>query len=482
MTETEAEFPVANVSDARRPWWSTLSKMWIVCLACLILAIALTWHSADSPGTSITIRFTDGHGLKAGDTIRHRGIEIGHIEDVSLDPSLKGIHVEAVLHDNAKAIACAGSRFWIVRPQLGLTGISGLETAVGAKYIAVIPGDGTILQKQFDGLAAEPPEGLRKNGIEIVLRGDDRFGVNPGSPLTWRGIEVGQVLSSSLSPDAMHVDTRVRVLEPYRKLLSHESKFWANSGIQMGLDLSGFELNAESLATIAKGGIAFITPQSTDSREVRSGDVFTLHRKREDDWVTDAIPVNLMQLDAPPTETVVAKWKQKHFGIPRSHSRIASGLVVASEQGTRILVPADMVHVTEAEQDSLTLTAGNEEATLTIPAVNERDVEQLLVAINLPDALQVSDILSPARHRSADAVEDCFAVRRTQQDAKKTVVIEMIGREQLQAHQGIWRCNNTHLTSETWHGAAVVSSSDEKVIGMLVVSDEGPLVVPLPSM
>jgi paraquat-inducible protein B len=142
MTEKvggDTEFPVAKVNEAKRPWWTTMSKMWLVSLACLLLAVGLTWYASGSPGTKLSLHFSEGHGLKPGDAIRHRGIEIGHVEAVSLEPTLRGIEVKAVLHDNAKAIACEGSRFWIVRPQLGLTGVSGLETAVGSKYIGVIP-------------------------------------------------------------------------------------------------------------------------------------------------------------------------------------------------------------------------------------------------------------------------------------------------------------------------------------------------------
>jgi hypothetical protein len=218
-------------------WLAQLSRMWLVTLACLALAVGLTWHSLDAPGHEIVIRFPEGHGLKPGDVLRYRGIDIGHVESVQLNQALEGIDVNAVLDSSASAIACEGSRFWIVRPQLDFTGVSGLETAVGAKYIAVIPGHTKTKQSQFEGLSGRPPDGLGRDGIEIILRGDHRFGVHAGSPLTWRGVEVGQVLSSSLSPDALHIDTRVRIQDSYRRLLSRNSKFWVTSGIHMGLDV-----------------------------------------------------------------------------------------------------------------------------------------------------------------------------------------------------------------------------------------------------
>jgi paraquat-inducible protein B len=52
------------------------------------VAFWLTWTSIPSVGPSITIRFPDGHGLKAGDAVRHRGIEAGIVESVALSDDL----------------------------------------------------------------------------------------------------------------------------------------------------------------------------------------------------------------------------------------------------------------------------------------------------------------------------------------------------------------------------------------------------------
>jgi paraquat-inducible protein B len=484
MTEKvdgEGEFPVAMVSEAKRPWWTTMSKMWLVSLACLILAIGLTYYASDSPGTELSIRFTEGHGLKPGDAIRHRGIEIGQVERVALAPTLRGIEVTAVLHDNAKAIACEGSRFWIVRPQLNLTGVSGLETAVGSKYIGVIPGDSPVPKTEFAGLDEQPADPLQLNGLEIILRGADRFGVNPGSPLTWRGIEVGRVLSSSLSPDASQVDTRVRIDEPYRKLLSRDSRFWVTSGIQMDLNMSGFELSTESLQTIASGGIGFITPSSTSSQDVQPGDVFTLHEKLDKTWLDSAAAVDLMELDAPPVATVIASWRQKHFGIPRSHETRASALTIATDAGARVLMPSDLLlpEGVSAEDYALAYRWPGSDQPLSIGEA-KREADSLIISLPLEQATPAS-LLSADRVRTPEGPEDCFAVRRSWQDGNDpATVMEMIGQDQLLDDGTVWRSTNRKLSRDMWHGAVVVSSLDEKVIGMLIVTDTGPQVVKLP--
>ncbi|MGI9474872.1 MAG: MlaD family protein [Rubripirellula sp.] len=480
---TDANFPEANIRIRKRAWAASVSWMWLATLVCVVLAISLAWHAYEPTGQTISIRFPEGHGLKPGDALEHRGIKVGTVDSVELDDGLEGILVDIVLEQSAEAVARKGSRFWIVRPQIGLTGISGLETAVGAKYVAVMPGEGTIVQTEFEGLANRPPESLGSRGLEVILRGDDRFGVHTGAPVTWRGVTVGQVLSSSLSPDAMHVDTRVRIGEGHRRLLTRDSKFWVTSGIRMDLDVTGFELSAESLATIAQGGIAFLTPESTSSQaELRPGDVFELHEESQDEWIESAAPMNLLELEPPPMSIVTASWTGSVFGISKNYTVHTSALTVAENRQYTVWMPTDIGTVPEGAKAGtfrLVQTVGDREIQLDADAANA--AKNLLVGISL-DASEFSEdqALAEDRIRTFTQPEDCFAVRRSwRKDAKDAIVVEMIGREQMRQDGAICRVGSSKLSRSVWHGAAVVASQDEKVIGMLLVMDEGPIIVPL---
>ncbi|GAA5507195.1 MlaD family protein [Novipirellula caenicola] len=478
-----SDFPVAEIAKSKPNWLRRHSPMWLVTLLCLVIAIGLTWYSSDTAGVQIVVHFDDGHGLKPGDAIRHRGIQIGVVENVSLRQDLKGIDVTAVLDQASSMVACEGSRFWIVRPEVAITGVSGLETAVGAKYIAVIPGHPAEKQFEFTGLHSRPPDDLGRGGIELVLRGDDRWGIHLGSPLTWRGIDVGQVLSSSLSADAMHVDIRVRVDQRHVRLLSRNSKFWVTSGVQMGLDVTGFEFSAESLTTIARGGVAFITPGPIASADdVRPGDVFTLHRRRDDTWLESAVPLNLLAHSPPPVGEVVATWRQSYFGITRTYSEHAAGLAIPIDgQTAGILVPTDLIAAKEnAIEDSFQLTyqAGKSPVTLPTPTLPQSAAGVWVVSI-AANELPPKQTVSEDRMRIPRTPEDCFAVSRRSGNGESALTIEMIGAEQLTFDENQWNCSDARFSREVWHGAAILASRDEKLIGVLLVDENGVRISPL---
>lgn len=477
-----ADFPIAETEPIRTSRWKNMSRMWVITLACAVLAIGLTWLSIDKPGPEIVIRFPEGHGLKEGDALRHRGIDVGRVAKVELGAQLSDVIVRVELDQAAAAIACEGSRFWIVRPKIDLTGVSGLETAVGSKYIAVIPGDAANAQREFEGLARSPPESLGENGIEIVLRGDDRHGAFPGTPVTWRGVEVGEVISSQLSADALHVDTRVRIMEMHRRLIARNSKFWVTSGVRMDFGMAGLKINTGTLDTIARGGIAFITPDVADQNEpVQSGDMFTLHPEGNEDWVESAPALNLLKREPPPLGFIVASWQQKHFGITRNHQAKSIAIPLGGDMrptgGNVALLPKSMLTIPEGAigesyRSVYQLGDGSEVSVKEIELDGKPSASMGIVALD-PDS-------PPPRHndrkrlRVPEAAEDCYLVRRTWREGTAgAVVVETIGRHEIVAEGEIWRTSVTRLDPDTWQGAAVLSASDERIIGVLIVDDEG---------
>ena len=103
-------------------------------------------------GPAITIRFTSAEGLTAGETeIRHKGVRVGTVESFELSPDLSEVLVHARMTRDVSKHLTASTRFWIVTPRVGTSGISGLNTLVSGAYIEMYPGEG-LAQHDFVGL------------------------------------------------------------------------------------------------------------------------------------------------------------------------------------------------------------------------------------------------------------------------------------------------------------------------------------------
>jgi paraquat-inducible protein B len=94
--EAAGIFPTATIQDEDRGLLRS-SKMWWVTGLCMLLALWLTWQSRSPRGKEIIIQFPEGHGLKPGDLVRFRGIEVGLVTAVTLRENLSGINVAVSL-------------------------------------------------------------------------------------------------------------------------------------------------------------------------------------------------------------------------------------------------------------------------------------------------------------------------------------------------------------------------------------------------
>jgi len=273
------KLPVAKVKQGK---WN-LSVVWIVPVVAAIVAGYLVYRRTQEYGAKIAIRFKDVSGLKIGQTpIKYRGVSIGEVTAVELDRNHQYVVVRARLQRSAASIAREDSKFWIVRPEVGIANITGLATIISGPHIEAWPGAGEV-RSEFVGLEV-PPAALEK-GLRIVLLSRHLESLKRGSPVYYRGVEVGAVQDHQLSTNATTVDIDVFIRQRYANLVRNGSKFWNVSGVDVRVGLfRGAEINVESLRSLVAGGIAFATPNDPDDVPAKDGTVFHLHDKPEKEW------------------------------------------------------------------------------------------------------------------------------------------------------------------------------------------------------
>ena len=222
-----AEIPDAIVRSPEQVASGRLkTRLWWLTGLCAVLAAGLVVSSFRSQGSPIAIHFEDGHGLKAGDTLRYRGIDVGAVTSVKIADSLDGVEVEVLLAPGNEKVAVEGSQFWIERARLRLGQVSGLDTVLGAKYLGVIPGDPQNSRvNRFVGL--EMPLGMTQgDSSEIRIRFPAGEGLAVGDTVRYRGISVGEVIFVELSESADSVLVGVRLVGASRRLAREGTQFW----------------------------------------------------------------------------------------------------------------------------------------------------------------------------------------------------------------------------------------------------------------
>jgi paraquat-inducible protein B len=123
-----------------------------------------------------------------------------------------------------------------------------------------------------------------------------------GSPIFYRGVEVGEVLECRLGEHARKVVIEAFVRTNYAALVRQNSVFWNAGGVNFHLGLfSGAQVSAESAQAILSGGIEFATPPEF-SAAATNGAHFELHEKIDEAWKKWEPEIDLGQ-KPPPLET-----------------------------------------------------------------------------------------------------------------------------------------------------------------------------------
>ena len=277
MNEPPPPLPRVTIVRSQMGRW-----LWFIPLAALLLCAWYVVHDVLAAGPTITIYFQNVEGLQEQNSLlQYRGDKIGEVTSIKLTPDQRLVAVQARLNAAAAGLARQGSVFWIVRPELKPGSVSGLGTLVSGNYINVQPGDGPRTNA-FGGAEREPIAPIP--ALEIRLRSPKLGSLQPRSPVFYREIQVGEVVSCRLSDDAREVVVQVRVDEEYAPLVRLNSKFWNAGGIRFHLGLfSGASISAESAQTLLSGGISFATPPELQAA-VTNGAEFSLNEKPEDAW------------------------------------------------------------------------------------------------------------------------------------------------------------------------------------------------------
>jgi paraquat-inducible protein B len=262
-TDAAAPGGVASVPLAvpHRPHRARIPLVWVVPAVAALIGAWLGLHAYLEHGPTITVTFRDASGVEAGKTkVRYQSVDIGDVKSVTLAADGRTVHVTLETAKFATPFLRADSQFWIVRPRLGTTGVSGLGTLLSGAFIAMDTGTSTQPARDFTGLERPPAVAGTAMGRQFVLHTADVGSLAVASPAYFHRIQVGQISSVALDPDGRSVTLRVFVDAPYDRFVTRDTRFWHASGVDLEVDSAGFHVQSQSLTTIVAGGIAFEAP------------------------------------------------------------------------------------------------------------------------------------------------------------------------------------------------------------------------------
>lgn len=271
--------PEVQTVSARK---TRISLVWIVPI---VAALAGAWVAViriESEGPKIAIVFDSADGLEAGKTrIEYKGVTVGTITSIGLSRDHRQVLATAQMAPRTEDFLVRDTRFWVVRARISGANVTGLGTLISGAFIAMDIGRSQEGRRRFVALESPPVVTGEVPGRFFVLKTSDLGSLDIGTPIFFRRLQVGEVVSYALDKSGQSFTITAFVKAPYDQYVSANTKFWQASGVDMQLSASGLSVQTQSLLSLLIGGIAFETPANGPVlHAAEANSVFTLYTSR----------------------------------------------------------------------------------------------------------------------------------------------------------------------------------------------------------
>jgi len=307
MPDPGAPIPPVPQSNAVPKSRTRLSLVWVIPIVAALAGVWIAVTRILSEGPKITIVFQSAEGLEAGKTkIHYNGVDIGTVTTIRLADDHKTVIINAQMAPKTEGFLSEDTQFWVVRPRISGSNVTGLGTLISGAYIGLEIGSSKETKREFVGLETPPVVTGEVPGRLFKLKTSDLGSLDTGTPVFFRRLQVGQVASYDLDPDGKSLTVLIFVRAPYDQYVNPNTRFWHASGVDVSLSASGLKVQTQSVLSILIGGIAFETdPSEPVLSPAEANSVFTLFPGRD------------KAFEAPPREpqTYVLRFKDSVAGL-----------------------------------------------------------------------------------------------------------------------------------------------------------------------
>ena len=265
-----------------------VSFIWILPLIILGILGWIAYESYMKKGTNIIVVFKSADGLKEGVTpLEYKGLQLGKVTKISMHEDLRSVNVN-ILVDNevAKYVASESSQFWIKKPTISLTKISGLSTLISGYKIELSPTyktpqeyDNGKYKYVFDGLDSQPNDQYNNEGYYISLIANDKDNAEVGTPVFYNNFQIGEIIAKEFVFEKVYFTAYI--YDKFNYLVNKSSKFVMNEALKVSYGASGLNIELGSLYSALVGGITVITPNKDDEK-ISKEDAYVLYAKKDD--------------------------------------------------------------------------------------------------------------------------------------------------------------------------------------------------------
>ncbi len=222
--------------------------------------------SPNAPGLHLTLEAPTLAGVSVGSPVLYRQIQIGSVQQYSLASDSSGIQIKIFIRPEFAHLVNQDSRFWNLSGIHIKGDLSGLSINTGTLATLMNGGIGlatpsakaTAVKNGHSFTLYDTEQEAMETGLMVRIRFDSGEGLKAGTPLKFRGMEVGEVKRVRLDHDIADPDHSTIIADT---LIYNDNRWLAREGARFWLVKPELGLaRTANLDTLIKGQYIQVDP------------------------------------------------------------------------------------------------------------------------------------------------------------------------------------------------------------------------------
>jgi paraquat-inducible protein B len=260
--------------------FNLLTSIWIVPFIAMVIAGWLAYQYFEDLGPEIEIIFPKNEGLVAGQSVvKFKNVPIGKVTKIYITEDIEGVVVVVRMNSKAaKPYMTEYAKFWIVKPEVGFSGISGLDTLLSGTYIDVYSKKGGSFRERHTGLSQ--PYQDSSTGEYFHLRSQEGKNLSVGMPVFFKNLEVGKVAYKYLELNNKSVEVVIFVEKQFVSYIHSDSKFWMKNTMNVDFSKGKIDVDIAPINFLLRGGLVFSSSGEDKNSVIPKNYIFTLYKSQ----------------------------------------------------------------------------------------------------------------------------------------------------------------------------------------------------------
>jgi len=226
----------------------------------------------------ITLKLKNNHNIKKGSKLLYKNVHIGEVSNIELK---NDIVLTLSVENKYKYLFGKNSKIYLKGLELSLDKIENLATTVFGDNLYLIADKNNNFKSNYIIDAINPDDTFYEKGLRIKLQAIESKNIAVGSPIYYKGFEVGEIYGADLTKNGEFIIFNLFIKQKYANIVQHTSKFYKATTVDIDVGVLGANIKLGSAKSMLKGGIVFINDKATaTTTSIKDGALFHLLEKK----------------------------------------------------------------------------------------------------------------------------------------------------------------------------------------------------------